>query len=140
MGRLLRRIKRNEEGQSLVELALVLPILLLILLGIIQFGFVLSGQIAVSSAAREGARLAAIGAADPVVRERVENMLAASPLLNAPQVVIVPAGTRVFGEQVSVQVLAGSPTVVPLPVGPSGGVFNLSAEAVMRVENVGGGN
>ncbi len=140
MGLLLRHIKKNEEGQALVELALVLPFLLLILLGIVQFGFVLNGQIAVSSAAREGARLAAMGASDSVVQERVENMLAASPLLNVPQVLIVPAGTRIFGEQVSVQIQAGSPTVVPLPVGPSGGIFNLSAEAVMRVEHAGGGN
>ncbi|MEW5920469.1 MAG: TadE family protein [Bacillota bacterium] len=140
MGYFLYRHCNNEEGQSLVEMALVLPFLLLILLGIVQFGFVFSGQIALSSAAREGARLAATGAANLVVRERVEDMLAASPLLSDVQVVIVPEGAKVFGGQVRIQVSAGCPVIMPLPVVLTDGVFSLSAEAVMRVENVAGGS
>jgi Flp pilus assembly protein TadG len=48
-----------EAGQSLVEFALVLPVLLLILLGIIQFGAVFNSLITLNAAAREGARLMA---------------------------------------------------------------------------------
>ena len=50
---------RNQKGQSFVEFALVLPILLVLVMGVIQFGLILGGNIAVSSAAREGARVAA---------------------------------------------------------------------------------
>jgi Flp pilus assembly protein TadG len=50
---------RGEEGQSLVEFALVLPLLLLLLLGIIQFGAVFNALITINAAAREGARLMA---------------------------------------------------------------------------------
>lgn len=139
MGRLSRRSARNEEGQSLVEMALALPILLLILLGIIQFGFVFSGQIALTGAAREGARLAAIGAADMAVRQHVEDMLAASPMLSDLHVDISPAGVRVFGGQVTVRVRAKSPVIVPLPLVLPGGAFSLAAEAVMRVEKTAGG-
>lgn len=55
-----KRIGKDEKGQSLVEFALVLPILLLFLLGIIEFGWLLNAQISLTSAAREGARLAAV--------------------------------------------------------------------------------
>jgi hypothetical protein len=120
-------------------MALALPILLLILLGIIQFGFVFSGQIALAGAAREGVRLAATGAADMAVRQHVEDMLAASPMLSDLQVDILPAGARIFGGQVTVRVLAKSPLIVPLPLVLPGGAFSLAAEAVMRVEKTAGG-
>ncbi len=47
-----------------MELALVLPILLLIVFGIVDFGRMLNAQIALTEAAREGARAEALGA-DP---------------------------------------------------------------------------
>jgi Flp pilus assembly protein TadG len=51
----------------MVEFALVLPVVLLLLMGIIQFGIVFNDYIQVTSAAREGARKAAVSrtAADP---------------------------------------------------------------------------
>ena len=47
--------RRNSRGQALVELALLLPVLLLLLLGAIDFGRVFYSQITVNDAAREGA-------------------------------------------------------------------------------------
>ena len=53
--------RRNEEsGQAFVELALVLPVLLLLLLGVIQFGNVFRDYIALTDATRVGARQAAV--------------------------------------------------------------------------------
>lgn len=46
----------GSEGQSLVEFSLVLTPLLLILLGIIQFGFIFNSYITIANATREGAR------------------------------------------------------------------------------------
>ncbi len=54
------KIFKNEKGQSLVEFALVMPILMLILLGIIEFGWLYNAKITMTSAAREGARVYAI--------------------------------------------------------------------------------
>ncbi len=48
------------KGQALVELAIVLPILALLLLGIIQFAFIFAAQIGVTNAVREAARIAAV--------------------------------------------------------------------------------
>ena len=52
--------RTRSSGQALAELALVLPILALLLLGTIQFSFILAAQIGVTNAVREGARLAAV--------------------------------------------------------------------------------
>lgn len=49
---------RSESGQAAVEAALVLPVLLLLLLGILEFGQAWNAKQVVTDAAREGARLA----------------------------------------------------------------------------------
>lgn len=56
------RVRRRsaDEGQSLVEFALVLTPLFLILLGIIQFGFIFNAYITITNATREAAREASI--------------------------------------------------------------------------------
>jgi len=51
---------RRERGQDLVEFAIVLPVLLLLTLGIIQFGILIWNYNTVSNAAREGARYAIV--------------------------------------------------------------------------------
>jgi Flp pilus assembly protein TadG len=54
------RDTRREQGQAIVELALVLPIMLMLLLGIVQFGTVFRDYIALTDATRVGARQAAV--------------------------------------------------------------------------------
>jgi len=48
--------RRSERGQSLVEFALVLMPLFVILLAIIQFGFIFNAYVTITNASREGAR------------------------------------------------------------------------------------
>jgi Flp pilus assembly protein TadG len=48
---------RSERGAELIEFALTLPLLLLLVLGIIEFGFMFQEYEVVTNAAREGARL-----------------------------------------------------------------------------------
>jgi hypothetical protein len=50
----------RRRGQALTELALLLPLLALLLVGLIEFGFLLYAHVQVSSAAREGARAASL--------------------------------------------------------------------------------
>lgn len=59
-----RRTRRGEGGAAAVEFALVVPFLLLILFGIISYGFMLSVRQGMSQAAAEGARAAAVTLVD----------------------------------------------------------------------------
>jgi hypothetical protein len=59
MTRFARRA-RSARGAELIEFALVLPVLLLIVLGIVDFGFMFQRMEVVTNAAREGARLAVL--------------------------------------------------------------------------------
>lgn len=71
-------LRTNERGAAAVEFALILPLLLLLLFAIIDFGWVLSQQLAVTAGAREGARYYAIhhddtpDPAGPTVQEAAE--------------------------------------------------------------------
>ena len=60
MRRLSRVQGRSQNGQAIVEFALVLPILMAILLGIIQFGILYNNYVTLTDAARAGARKAAV--------------------------------------------------------------------------------
>ncbi len=51
---------RGEDAQGLVEFALLLPVLLLVLMGIIQFGLIFVTYVTMNNAAREGARWGSI--------------------------------------------------------------------------------
>lgn len=50
----------SEKGNVFIELALVMPILILLIAGIVQFGFLLNAKIAVNSASYEAARVATL--------------------------------------------------------------------------------
>jgi len=55
-----RSLARRDLGAAAVEFALVLPLLLLVIFGLIDFGRLLNTQIKVTEAAREGARAATV--------------------------------------------------------------------------------
>jgi hypothetical protein len=68
----------RDRGAAAVEFALLLPVLLLLLFGIIDFGRAINAQITLTQAAREGARLAALGQSSSAVTSRAQ--AAADPL------------------------------------------------------------
>jgi Flp pilus assembly pilin Flp len=55
---MLKRAMRGEDGTSLVEFALVAPVLLLLLVGILDLGRAVNALVTVSNAAREGSHYA----------------------------------------------------------------------------------
>lgn len=62
----------SDRGAAAVEFALVLPVLLLMLFGIIDFGRLYNAQITLTQASREGARLAALGTSSANVAIRTK--------------------------------------------------------------------
>lgn len=65
---------KSKKGQSLVETALILPFVILILMGIIDFGMMFNNYLLVSNASREGARNAAVGTSDSDIGLLVSNI------------------------------------------------------------------
>ena len=55
------RLLRCARGQSLVEFSLILPVLMILVFGILDFGLGLRSYISLSNAVREGARYASVG-------------------------------------------------------------------------------
>lgn len=65
------QIARDQRGAAALEFALIAPLLVLLLFGIIEFGRVWSARNVYISAAREGARVAAVGGTAVATRARV---------------------------------------------------------------------
>jgi Flp pilus assembly protein TadG len=80
-----RTAARAEDGQALVEFALVAPLVLMLLFGIIQFGIAFNNSIALTDAVRAGSRAAVVAGpngADGAARQAV---LAAGGSLDTTQ-------------------------------------------------------
>lgn len=87
-----RRLRR-ESGQSLAELAIVLPVLLAVLVAIFEFGRAWNVRQVVTNVAREGARLAVVPSSDASsVRTTIENGLQAAALDPAAGTVTIDMG------------------------------------------------
>ena len=143
----MRRRRRSDSGAELIELALVLPILLIVIAGIIDFGFLFQRYEAVTNAAREGARLAILpDFSDADVQERVRQYLDASGLDRNAAVVPVPARSTLSlsaGSNVDVvsvyvfypaQFLSLGP-IIQLVGGSTRSSIMLKGTSVMRTEN-----
>jgi len=63
----------RDRGSVAVEFALLLPVLLLLIFGIIDFGRAINAQITLTQAAREGARLASLGYSTSAVTTRAQS-------------------------------------------------------------------
>ena len=127
---MLRRNK-SERGANLVEFALVAPLLILLIFGIIEFSWVLAQNLNIRHGAREGARLAAVDHA-PLsdVCGRMDVVSGASIAFTGTEL----NGTAGFGPGDEVTATATA------PVSPITGMFNswlpmnLSSTVSIRVE------
>jgi hypothetical protein len=112
MHRPTRRLA-SERGAELIEFALVFPLLLLLMLGIVDFGFLFQRMAVITNAAREGARIAVLpGYATADVTARVRAYVATGGVPTAagnPSVVVnnvtintSPGGPTLPGKRVEV--------------------------------------
>lgn len=125
---------RSSRGQAILELALVLPVLLLLVFGIVEFGRIFHAYLVVTQAAREGARVGVVGGTDADIEEAVRQV-AASLDQNQLKIEIEPTESlRVRGESLRVKVSYSVNLVVPIIAGVVPNPFPLSVSATMRVE------
>ncbi len=72
-----RILKSQQKGQSIVEVAFALPMLLLLVVGIVELGFALNAYNQTINAAREGARFGSLGGSDTAVMSIVQGAASA---------------------------------------------------------------
>jgi Flp pilus assembly protein TadG len=134
---------RSERGAELIEFAIVLPILIFVIAGIVDFGMMFQTYEAVTNAAREGARVGVLpGYAAVDVQSRVDAYLAASGLngTHTTTVVDVPVTTTAGIFTARAVTLSYTYSFVTLRAaapffGGSFGTLNLNAASVMRTES-----
>ena len=120
---------RNRCGQSIVEFALILPILLLLVFGVFEGGRVFYAQLMVTEAAREGARAVA------VTGDRTQAAIAVNKFAGTFTTTVTPS-PLVYGQAVAVKVSTTVTIVTPLMSAfftPN--PFPVSSTANMREEN-----
>ena len=134
-----RRPRRHSRtrGQALVEFAVVLPVFLLILSGILDFGFLLYSRMTVISSAREGARVAIDAPkSTPAQQAQIPNLIRsrvtdAAAGLNLADLTVTPtcipacnfaAGNAKAGDSVKVTVDYQYHSIFPLLFGQSIGM------------------
>ncbi len=80
---------KNEKGAAAVEFALLLPLLVLILMGILVFGLVLNNYLEITHAAREGVRWASLRASFAEVEAKAKT---AAPGIDWTQATLTISG------------------------------------------------
>ena len=120
-----RSTARSDRGQATVELALVIPVLVLFLLALIQTALVARDAVLLQDAARAAVREAAVDAGTGRIRD------AARRSLGGVEVEVHRAGG--VGDPVEVRVTYRDHTNMPL-VGPLFPDVTLRAQATMRAE------
>jgi len=122
---------RPDRGSAAVEFALVLPLVLVVVLGLVQVGLVVRDRLLVEAAARASARAAAIQE-DPAVIDQAAADAAPGLDPAAIRVEVARAGSR--GDPVSVHVTYDDPFRVPFVAWLLGTGVTLTADAGARQE------
>ena len=141
MLKLIRKRRRDgEKGQALAEFALLVPIFLILLFAIVDFGIGFYSYISITNAAREGARLGAVQASQQAIEDRVYGTTDLPDEATNMTVTVTNAQGQPGGSVV-VQVDYGYDLITPLAglvqfvsgnvLGPT---LNLSSTAEMRLE------
>lgn len=128
------KLFKRENGQAMVELALILPVLLLILMGIIEFGFMFNSYLTLNNVSREAARYASLGGSDVQAESRATDI---AQNLDADKLtfVISPSeASRDRGDSVEVVVTYQYSLLTPFLDGIITNGIPLEAKTVMRVE------
>src|SRR5262245_25145265 len=99
---------RREEGAALIETAFVLPIMLLVCVGILEFGRAYQTWQVVTNASREGARVAVLpDYTDDSVRARVKTYLKNGGL---PAAIVDGTTTKVLITETTIPIAVGGGT------------------------------
>lgn len=129
MFRQIAKLFKKNHGQGIVEFALIVPILLLLVFGMLEGGRVLYSQMMVAEAAREGARAVAVSG------DRTKAAIAVNRFSGTFTTTVTPS-PLVYGQVVTVRVSTTVRIFTPLiSAFFTPNPFPVSSTANMREEN-----
>lgn len=128
-------MKLNKKGQSMVEMALILPVIILLFMGMVEFSRIFGSYLLVTHASREGARMASIGRTDAEVQANVAGKVGGILDVSNLQVILTPDDyTRKTGEDVKVSVKYELQLYAPILSSIIPNPLEMEASTYMRVE------
>ncbi|MEH7352858.1 TadE/TadG family type IV pilus assembly protein [Neobacillus drentensis] len=122
---------KSENGQSLVEFALILPVLVMLLFGIVDFGRAFHAYLTIDHAGREAARAASIGKDNAAVKLIAKNRATSIGLKE--DWVDVSTTSRTPGTEVQITITYPFNFITPV-LGPLVKTIQLKDTTVMTVE------
>lgn len=129
------RSMAKRKGQTLVEAAIALPLFILILAGILDFGWLLANQLMVSNGSRDGARYAIVNSDNTSLAALVDARVRTNPGLDTGENVTVSVAYSADQLDISVTVSKKVQVLTPLVgVFVKGQQIDLTSTTVMRVE------
>jgi Flp pilus assembly protein TadG len=127
-------MKKDERGQSMVETALLLPIFLLILVGIIDFGKVTYSYAHLHMAAQETVRIAGFGDSDAAIKTFAQDYVHLGDKSKL-QVEITPGeAARKSGEYVTVKLSYPYRFITPIISKLFPSSFMIESDSTIRIE------
>ena len=122
-------------GVALIEFAFVLPILLVLAMGMLDFGRAFHTKSLLDQAAREGARIAVVTSPDlDLVEDRVGAVLASGGVAPTSVTVVGPDAAHMVTVTVNATFSFVTPGVFALVGGNYGNTIPMSGQTVMRFE------
>ncbi len=135
------RARRNEAGTSVVEMAIVLPLLLLLVFGIGEFGIAFTRWNSLTNAVREGAREGVVfrnpcnaGTITTLIENTIDSFSASSGLDTSIINTTVVGACTGTGTQLTVTATAPYDYLALSALAGLGPTMNLTARSVMRNE------
>lgn len=124
----------GQKGQSIVETALILPIIILILTGIIDFGLMFNNYLVITNASREAARNAAVGATDAEIAIMISNMTSSLDRTKLTTSIYPGQALRKKGDEVVVTIKYDNALLTPVISAIVPNPMRLEAKTTMRME------
>lgn len=131
---MIRRLRKGEHGQALVEMALVLPLFFLLLFGVIEMGRVGYAYITVTNATREGGRVATLGGTDDQIMTSIKAAATALDSMSLTIIITPLEDSRQSGQDVKVDVTYPVQLVIPIISNVITNPVIVSSSIVMRQE------
>lgn len=131
----LRGLYKRQEGQAMVEMALILPILLMLCLGIFEFGRILGSSMVINNLVRDGARYGVVGHTDEEILSRLSSQHAWLDEENMTVTITPDDAARNAGDTLEVRIDYSVPLMTTFFANIiDTNTVSLSSSCAMRVE------